>query len=329
MSDVYRLTGGVLGHGHFAEGVYTGEHKALQQARAVKLLRVDALTNRDELLAEAQKMAALEEDDHVVKVYDAGDWDSDRVYIASEICEKSLVDAAANKIVDPATACKWISEACRGLDHMHQNGLLHLDVRPANILIGKDGRIKVTDFGLARWIVTPDLPHVYSPHAAPELVDTGQGSESADQYATAMTLAHLLTAGLACDRPPAPGGHQAAAASRDWPHLDSLGPEVPERLRRVLRKATSFNAVERYLNIEEFKRAVDAATPKVAFAQASEHELISTDSEWSIRLMRSKGSWSVEVRQRGRRKGALCRQGMTEAVAWRYVRKLVSSFAYD
>lgn len=83
MSDVYNLTGEVLGHGHFAEGVYIGEHIALQRRRAVKLLRVDGLSKRDELLAEAQKMAALEEHDHVVKVHDAGDWDAERVYIAS------------------------------------------------------------------------------------------------------------------------------------------------------------------------------------------------------------------------------------------------------
>lgn len=211
---------------------------------------------------------------------------------------------------------------------MHRHGLLHLDIRPANILIGKDGRAKVTDFGLARWIASPGLPQAYSAHAAPELLDTGEGTERADQYATAMTLAHLLTAGEVCAAPPEPGGRRAAATSGKWPRFETLGAEVPERLRRVVRKATSVEPAHRYSNVEEFKRAVDGATPKVAFVRASDHELTSTEDEWSIRVASTGGKWNVEVRQRGRRKGQLGKQGMTEAAAWQHVRRLVGSLGY-
>ncbi len=87
---------------------------------------------------------------------------------------------------------------CRGLDHVHRGGLLHLDIRPTNVLIGSDGKPKLIDFGLARWTHDPAVEEWYWPHAAPELVEVSEGQVATDIYGMAMTLAHLLTGGDIC-----------------------------------------------------------------------------------------------------------------------------------
>ena len=192
-----------LGTGHFTAGVYLAEHRDLGRQMAVKLLEVQAVTDRDALLEEARTMAALDTHPNVVQVFDAGDWDADHVYIASEVCEGGSVEDLCSPGLDPAAACALISGACRGLDFMHQEGLVHLDIRPANILL-RDDTPKLADFGLARWLTDAQVPNVYAAHAAPEMLLNFSGTMASDQYAMAMTLAHALTDGAVCTSPPSP-----------------------------------------------------------------------------------------------------------------------------
>lgn len=172
-----------IGDGNFTLGVFIAEHRDLGRTVALKLLEIDPGAARDDLLQEAKYMAALERHDHVVQVLDAGDWDDDTVYIAAELCMQGTVDSLAGSAgTDPASACRIVSDACRGLQYMHSQGLLHLDIRPANILLS-DGVPKLGDFGLARWTTNSNVPAVYAPHAAPEMLATYDGSELSDQYA--------------------------------------------------------------------------------------------------------------------------------------------------
>jgi serine/threonine-protein kinase len=323
----YRL-GKQLGKGNFTSGVYVAEHTELGREAAVKLLPLRYVTQRDELLDEARKMAALDEHDHVVNVLDAGDWDSAHVFIASEVCPGGSLEALAGaEPLDPARACNLVSDACRGLDHMHRHGLLHLDVRPANILIGKDGRVKIGDFGLARWVKRADIDLFYLPHAAPELVDSAVGSAAADQYSMATTLAHLLTAGEACADPP--DDLVAASRSGRWPRLSALGLNVPDRLRKVLVKATASDPRARYEGIERFKRSVDEATPAVSFIETGTRLLESTDGVWTIEIVSGRVGYGVDVKRNGRRVKRMGIEGVNEAQSLRHVKKVVSSLAYS
>ena len=104
------------------------------------------------------------------------DWDDRTVYVASEHCPRgSLEDVSQAGPVDPGRACSLVSDVCRGLDHVHRGGLLHLDIRPANVLVGSAGKPKLIDFGLARWTHGAAVEEWYWPHAAPEPVELGEG----------------------------------------------------------------------------------------------------------------------------------------------------------
>lgn len=150
---------GQIDRGHFG-AVYEARHRALGWSVALKVIPVR--TSVELVLEEAKKLAALPRHDNVVQVLDAGPWGDCAVYIASELChEGSLADRAGTPL-DPATACGLVSDACRGLDHLHQHDLLHLDIRPANILIS-EGKPRLADFGLARWSDDADVEDWYGP----------------------------------------------------------------------------------------------------------------------------------------------------------------------
>jgi eukaryotic-like serine/threonine-protein kinase len=316
-----------LGSGNFTVGVYLAEHRDLRREVAVKLLAVDELNDRDALLDEARTMAALESNENVVQVVDAGDWDGEHVYIASEVCRGGSVEELCSPPalpLDPAKACSLISDVCRGLDFMHRQRLLHLDIRPANILIS-EGTPKLADFGLARWLIDPEVPHVYARHAAPELLRDFSGTEASDQYAMAMTLAHVLTGGTSCAAPPSP---VTASTWQGFPALRSvLGPNVPERLTRLLVKATKFQPGDRYSSIEDFKRAVDQAAPAVSLRLVHDRMMESTDGDWNVewRLLRS--GWSVDVRRNGRRVGSQSAGGLDVDAVERHIASTVEALA--
>jgi eukaryotic-like serine/threonine-protein kinase len=314
-----------LGRGNFGV-VVRARQVHLDRIYALKIIRVRAEPAR--ALDEARLLAALPEHDNVVKVHDAGLWDDSHVFIASELCTGgSLDDVAAAGPLDPGKACDLISQACRGLGHLHHDDLLHLDIRPANILMA-DGTPRLVDFGLARLVDDAEVDDWYSPHAAPELVEAGRATPAADIYSMAMTLAHLLTGGRICR--PFPSGAELveASADGDWPRLDELTVNVPARIRKLIDAATQYDADARPRSIGEFKQLLDRATPATSFLAPDDHgTLLSSDGDWSITTVDKRGSFDVEVRRGGRRRNQLGAESMTVAKARAHVTKLVRLFA--
>jgi hypothetical protein len=155
-----------------------------------------------------------------------------------------------------------------------------------------------------------------------------QGTAGADQYAMAMTLGHLLTCGDFCAGQ-LPADPTDAMAWKDRPDLRTLGLHIPDRLRRVMEKATAFDPNDRYDDVESFKRALDKATPATAFVAATPNKLLSTDGAIEISWEEQPAGHTVEVRIRQRRRNADGKSGLTRAAADRHVRSLVTRYAYQ
>jgi serine/threonine protein kinase len=312
-----------LGSGNFG-AVFLATHAVLNRECALKLIPAHG----DDVLDEARHLAVLPDHDNVVKVLDAGEWDDDRVFIASELCMGgSLADLADGHPLDPGAACEVISDTCRGLEHLHEHGLLHLDIRPANILLA-DGKPRLADFGLARWKHDADVDTWYGPHAAPELVETSHATPASDIYSMAMTLAHVLTGGALCRPFPVLADLVSASADGDWPPLDKLGPNVPPRLRKVIDAGTQYDPDARPGSVADFKRLLDKATPVVSLAMTGEGVLESTDGTWTVtNIQKRNGRHTVEVRKNDRRRTALCEKDLTAIQAAKFVQRTVKQLA--
>jgi predicted Ser/Thr protein kinase len=163
--------------------VYAAVDSELHRRVAVKLLRPDdggelGTQGRERLMREARMLASLSHP-NVVTVFDVGTHEAN-LFLAMELVEGGNLNAwlrrarrTTEEIVDR------LIEAGRGLSAAHATGVVHRDVKPDNILVGADGRARVTDFGLARFERAQpeapelDVPSQLSPNASPLLTRTG------------------------------------------------------------------------------------------------------------------------------------------------------------
>ncbi|HZI16810.1 MAG TPA: serine/threonine-protein kinase [Myxococcus sp.] len=240
--------------------VYAAYDPKLDRKVALKLVRPDkgsaqpADVRQQRLLREAQALARLAHS-NVVSVHDTGSF-LDQVFLAMEF-------------VDGGTVREWLRasprawretlhlflQAGRGLATAHAAGLAHRDFKPDNVLIGRDGRVKVTDFGLARPVAgTPEAPAA-SPAPAPGMTSTGAGlvpgtpgyqapevlagspaDAHGDQFAFCVSLHEALYGFRPHEAPP----------PRDT--------KVPAWVRRVLLRGLSASPAERYPSMDALLR---------------------------------------------------------------------------
>ena len=158
---------GLVGRGGMGE-VYAAYDPELDRKVAVKLLRVkpgagvSLAEGRHRTLREAQAIARLSHA-NVVVVYDVGTF-RDQVFIAMEFVEGNTVTYwIESQTRSWQEVLKVFMAAGRGLQAAHEKGLVHRDFKPDNVMVGKDGSVRVMDFGLARQVNERDPPHEASP----------------------------------------------------------------------------------------------------------------------------------------------------------------------
>jgi serine/threonine protein kinase len=178
-SEASRLAPGVLVGRYVIEGlvgrgamgaVYGARDPDLDRKVAVKILRADALSDnarrkmRARLLREAQAMACLSHPE-VITVYDVGAFE-DQLFVAMEYVEgETLRQWRGARHRGYAEILAVYERAGSGLAAAHDAGLVHRDFKPDNVLVGRDGRVRVTDFGLARAVRPEDADDSRLPEA--------------------------------------------------------------------------------------------------------------------------------------------------------------------
>jgi serine/threonine-protein kinase len=192
--------GAIIGRGTFGV-VYEARHRALGRSVAIKRLWPDLVADagaRRRFAVEARLMASLDHP-HIVRVYD---------YLDDEVCalvlehmpSGTLHDRLTKGRVAPSTACGIALDALSALEHAHQRGFVHLDVKPQNLLFSSTGAIKLVDFGLATAIragsparATPAMDGTPA-FMAPEQIDGALGriSPATDVWALGAVLYQML-----------------------------------------------------------------------------------------------------------------------------------------
>lgn len=264
LSSRYEL-GEILGFGGMSE-VHLGRDLRLSRDVAIKVLRADLARDPTFYLRfrrEAQNAAALNHP-AIVAVYDTGEAETDAgplPYIVMEYVDgDTLRDIIRTEgPLQPRRAMEVIADVCAALDFSHRNGIVHRDMKPANIMINRAGAVKVMDFGIARAISDSSSPMTQTAavigtaqYLSPEQARGEQVDARSDVYSLGCVLYEVLTG-----EPPFKGDSPVAVAYqhvREDPKQPSqVNPAVPPALDSVILKAMSKNPANRYQSAAEMR----------------------------------------------------------------------------
>lgn len=278
-----------IGRGGMGE-VYEAYDPKLDRRVALKLLHTAAVAApaRKRLSREAWALAQLSHP-NVVQVYDVGEHDGD-VFVAMELVEGASLDAWCRGQDRPAwrEVLAAYVDAARGLAAAHAKGLVHRDVKPSNILRGKDGRVRVADFGLvaggedgdAEWPGPPSSLHsgvdgrltetgavLGTPlYMAPEQFERGGASPASDQHGLCVALYEGLYGALPFDLGSAPARATLVgilAAKREKPGPSPAPSDVPPAVFEAVVRGLSPASADRHPSMDALVEALTrAGTPK-------------------------------------------------------------------
>ncbi|MGN8227047.1 Stk1 family PASTA domain-containing Ser/Thr kinase [Paenibacillus polymyxa] len=244
--------------------VYKAQDILLNRNVAVKVLRQQFVHDEEfirRFRREAQSAASLSHS-NVVSIYDVGQEDEIH-YIVMECIEgknlNEIIKERAPLQVDEAV--RIASQICDALEHAHQNQIIHRDIKPHNILIGRNGRVKVTDFGIARAVTSTTITqtgsvvgsvHYFSPEHAKGVV-TG---EKSDLYSLGIVLYQMLTAQL-----PFLGESPISVALKhlqeEFEEPRKINPLIPQSVENVILKSMRKNPEERYQSADEMLKDLE------------------------------------------------------------------------
>ncbi len=266
--------------GHIGSGgmssVYLAEHTRMHDKRAIKVLprtRVKDSTYLARFQLEAQAIASLNHP-NIVSAFDI-DNEGDTHYIVMEYVDGVDLQQLVKRDgpLDPAQAALLLAQAADGLSHAHQRGVIHRDVKPANLLLDKDGRLRLLDMGLALVAAQEEQSLTVAhnenvlgtaDYLAPEqALNSHKVDHRADIYGLGCTLYYLITG-----RPPFPEGTLAqriAKHQNEMPKpMRELRPDCPGELEGICVKMIQKQPSFRYhsaADVAEVLRKFAASVP--------------------------------------------------------------------
>lgn len=267
--------------------VYKAKCHKLNRFVAVKVLKQEFSENANfvsKFKTEAQAAAGMMHP-NIVNVYDVGE-ESGTYYIVMELVEgitlKQYIEKKARLSVKEAISIAI--QVSMGIEAAHRNHIIHRDIKPQNIMISKDGKVKVTDFGIAKAVTSNTITSnvMGSVHyTSPEQARGGYSDEKSDIYSLGITMFEMLTG-----RVPFNGETTVAIAIKHiqepMPSPREYIPEIPISVEQIVFKCTQKSPDRRYQSmaelIEDLKRSL--MHPDEDFVK-----MVDPDEEASTRLI--------------------------------------------
>ena len=252
-----------IGSGGMAE-VFRARDSMLERYVAIKVLRANYTENKSfqERFRQEARAAANLSHPNIVTVHDFG-LDRGRLFIVMEHVPgsdlKTLIRQRGRFTVEEAIPL--IVQACAGIGYAHRAGLVHCDVKPHNMLVTPDKRLKVTDFGIARALATihpeehSDIVWGSPQYFSPEQAAGEPPSPASDVYSLGIVLYELLTGSLPFNATTAEELGRMHLDTRPHPIREYL-PDIPETLEQIIEKVLSKEPSARYRTADQLGRVL-------------------------------------------------------------------------
>jgi serine/threonine protein kinase len=257
-----------IGHGGMAT-VHLARDVELDRPVALKILAGHLSGDDDfhERFIREARMAAGLAHPNVVQVFDAGEEDGRPFIVMEYVSGVTLADELERTgKLEPAAAVELGLQACAGLEHAHEAGLVHRDVKPGNLLLRDDGVLKITDFGIARAVEGTQLTQVGSvlgtaAYLSPEQAAGERVTAATDIYGLGVVLYELLTGRtpfLIQSLSDLVAQHRAGTITP----VSELEPAVPEPLEAAVMKCLARNPDYRPESAAALAHELAAASPE-------------------------------------------------------------------
>ena len=261
VDDRYRLIERI-GSGGMAD-VWRARDSELGRDVALKVLHENFARDKEfveRFRREASSAAGLQHP-NVVSVYDRGTYE-EGYYIAMEVVEGSSLRDLINRGLEIGEAVEVTRQVLAAAGFAHERGIVHRDLKPMNVLIDRDGRIRVTDFGIARAgnseITQTGSVMGTAQYLSPEQAQGMDVAAPSDIYSIGIMLFEMLTG-----RVPFDGENAVAIAmkqvSEEPPAPSSINPQVGPALDAVVLRALAKDPAQRYATAAEMTAALDSA----------------------------------------------------------------------
>lgn len=240
--------------------VYLAHDIILDRDVAIKILNYD-FSNEQELkrrfMREALSATSLTHP-HIVDIYDV-DEDGDLHYLVMEYIEGQTLKEFINSNgpLSPEQALPIMQQIVSAISNAHYNGIVHRDIKPQNILMDRDGNVKITDFGIAMALSATVHTRTNSVlgtvhYLSPEQARGGMATKKSDIYSLGIVFYELLTAKL-----PFSGESAVSIALKhlqeDIPSVRKLYPAIPQSVENVIFKSTAKDAISRYSSADDMQ----------------------------------------------------------------------------
>ena len=266
-----------IGRGGMGD-IFRATDESLGRAVAVKVLAEHYAQDesvRERFSREALAAARLSGRPHVITIFDVGEWEG-RPYIVMEYLAGGSLDdvVRAGGAVDAGQAVDWLEQAGMALDAAHAAGVVHRDVKPANLLLDRDRNVHVADFGVASAAGLDSMTQTgtvvgTAGYLSPEQAQGKPATAASDLYGLAVVAFELLTGRRPFQADTAPA-EAAAHVHAPVPSVSERA-QVPRELDRVFERALAKDPAARYPSAAEFvadlRQALHEAAGETAVAQ--------------------------------------------------------------
>ncbi len=260
----------IIGRGGFSI-VYKGVHRRLNMPVAIKMLNHDMAMDK-EFVSSFQKEAitiAQFNHDNIIKVYDV-----ESLYQTMFIVMENIDGCTLRRVMNdrgplpPERVVHYLQQVCAGLHYAHQRGIIHQDIKPGNLFILPDGRLKILDFGLACPCGAENMMTGTPYYMAPEQVECLPVDERTDIYALGLTAFEML----AGHRPFPENDPQETMelhVEHDIPDPAQHIPDLPEGLRQLILKCCARDIGQRYRDIPALLNDLNPLAGQLGVAKLS------------------------------------------------------------
>jgi serine/threonine-protein kinase len=252
--------------------IYRAEDGVLSRVVAIKVLGehfADEEGIRRRFTREALAAARLSNAPSTITIFDVGEHEG-RPYIVMEyLAGGSLADRIADgNAQTPARALPWLRQAAAALDAAHAKGVVHRDVKPANLLLDDEGCVHVADFGIASAVGLDSFTAAgtvlgTAGYLAPEQARGEPTTPASDRYALAVVAFELLT-GTRPFAAESPTAEAAAHVHEEIPSASARNPELPPELDGVLARGLAKDPARRFGSCAELVHALSNALDEAA-----------------------------------------------------------------